>query len=381
MERSKSVEVDLDDMEPGVKLYGVEVLHPLTGQKLPVYVASYVLADYGPGALMGVPLHDERDCAFALANCLPLIEVISEEDKLVNSSDEFNGLDAKEAATAIMAKFKGLGSGEWKTEYRLRDWLVSRQRYWGCPIPVRFCENCGPIRETSLPLELPEINDDCMSTLKTGRPLDNISSFKECPSCKGCGGSVTREIDTLDTFIDSSWYFLRYLDPKNPNQPISKEKLMNWMPVDIYVGGMEHAIMHLLYARFVHKVICDVLEIKDTKLREPFKELIVQGLVKGKTYKRKEDGKYLSAEEAEQYGPDNVDVSFEKMSKSKGNGVSPTLLAQTYGVDTLRSAIMFGAPPEHDLNFDTSAVANTGAYLQKIGKLADKVGTNSMSFN
>ena len=213
-----------------------------------------------------------------------------------------------------------------------------------------------------MPLVLPEISDSDTSLLKSGRPLENISEFTEanCPKCKG---PARRENDTLDTFIDSSWYFLRYLDPKNMDAPVSKERLTSMMPVDIYVGGMEHAIMHLLYARFVHKVMCDTIGVEDESLREPFKELIVQGLVKGKTFKLRETGKYLSESEALALGEDEVEVSFEKMSKSKGNGVSPRVLSDEFGVDTLRSAIMFGAPPESDLNFDKNAAVSMQAYL------------------
>ena len=214
-------EIDLDNMEPGVRLHGVEVEHPLTGQKLPVFVAPYVVADYGPGALMGVPLHDERDCAFALANNLPLIQVLSDqqadevsEETLVNSTAEFNGMKASEAAQAITEKLSEQGLGGVKTEYRLRDWLVSRQRYWGCPIPILFCESCGPVSEPNLPVVLPDISDDQASILKNGTPLEHLDSFVEGPTCPKCHQMPTRrEVDTLDTFIDSSWYFLRYLDP------------------------------------------------------------------------------------------------------------------------------------------------------------------------
>ena len=359
------------------------MIHPFTGAKLPVYVASYVLADYGPGALMGVPMHDERDCAFALENNLTLIQVIDgEEDEaekggtLVNSGEDFDGMSTVEGAKAIVKRLEEMGQGAWATEYRLRDWLVSRQRYWGCPIPVVFCnceKNLGALGETRLPLELPEIGD---SILRGGRPLANIPSFSK-GKCPECGATVQREIDTLDTFIDSSWYFLRFLDPANQDEPVSKEKLKEWMPVDIYVGGMEHAIMHLLYARFVHKVICDDLGIQEAELREPFKELIVQGLVKGKTYKHLASGRYLTEAEAREEFKESeqqVEVTFEKMSKSKGNGLAPQGLAEEFGVDTLRSALMFGAPPEHDLNFDVKAVANTGQYLQRVRKMADRIG-------
>ena len=199
------------------------MIHPFTGAKLPVYVASYVLADYGPGALMGVPMHDERDCAFALENNLTLIQVIDgEEDEaekggtLVNSGEDFDGMSTVEGAKAIVKRLEEMGQGAWATEYRLRDWLVSRQRYWGCPIPVVFCnceKNLGALGETRLPLELPEIGDT-NAILRGGRPLANIPSFSQ-GKCPECGATVQREIDTLDTFIDSSWYFLRFLDPTN----------------------------------------------------------------------------------------------------------------------------------------------------------------------
>jgi leucyl-tRNA synthetase len=180
---------------------------------------------------------------------------------------------------------------------------------------VVFCEKCGPVKEPNLPLVLPEITDDETAILKSGRPLENIEAFKNC-KCPSCGSPATREIDTLDTFIDSSWYFLRYLDPYNPDLPISKARLASQMPVDIYVGGMEHAIMHLLYARFVHKVMCDVILSSEdsTSLREPFKELIVQGLVKGKTFKLKQSGRYLTEAEAAALDDDAVEIAYEKMS-------------------------------------------------------------------
>ena len=201
-----------------------------------------------------------------------------------------------------------------------------------------------------MPLELPSLIDNDTSKLKSGRPLENFQEFSQPVDCPECGKEgAKREIDTLDTFIDSSWYFLRFLDVHNEDELVSKEMLQKWMPVDIYVGGMEHAIMHLLYARFIHKVLCDSFNITSPTLREPFKELIVQGLVKGKTYKHSESGKYLSEEEVKSMDQSLVQISYEKMSKSKGNGVSPKSLADEFGVDTLRSAIMFGAPPEHDL--------------------------------
>lgn len=200
-----------------------------------------------------------------------------------------------------------------------------------------------------------------------------MEGFSRPVTCPQCGDDIaTREVDTLDTFMDSSWYYLRYLDPHNIDSLANEKRLREWLPVDIYVGGMEHAIMHLLYARFVHKVICDSYGIEDATLREPFRELIVQGLVKGKTYKLKETGRYLSETEVQSYAEDEIEVTFEKMSKSKGNGVSPQIMAKEFGVDTLRSAVMFGAPPEHDLNFDISALQSTNSYLGRVRKLAEK---------
>ena len=251
-------------------LQGLQAIHPLTGESLPVYLASYVLKEYGSGAIMGVPFHDERDCTFALKNNITMIQVIEgdEENKLEDctlvNSQAFNGLKVPEAVDKIVDLLETKRRGQRTKEYRLRDWLVSRQRYWGVPIPIVFCEECGEVplsqADKSLPVLLPETDGD-MSFLKKSRPLSTLGSFVDC-NCPKCKRPAKREVDTLDTFVDSSWYYLRFLDPTNSYNLFSIEQVLKWMPVSIYVGGMEHAIMHLLYARFIHKFLCDVNGIK-----------------------------------------------------------------------------------------------------------------------
>lgn len=251
------LEVDLQNIEKGVPLPGLSINHPLIPDlKLPVYIASYLIADQDQDISIGLPNYSKRDYAFAQSNGINIREPALE-------LDEQNLIEA-------------LGDSKCraKTEYKLKDWLVSRQRYWGCPIPILFCKSCGTISEDRLPLELPEIGDNT-DILEKGRPLENVEEFQTGISCAKCQEPPRREFDTLDTFFDSSWYFLRFLDSQNKDELCRKELLEKWMPVDIYVGGMEHAIMHLLYARFVHKFICDELDIIDNDLREPFKELIV----------------------------------------------------------------------------------------------------------
>ncbi len=330
----------------GVSL-GISVLHPLSGKKIPVWIANFVLAEYGGGAVMAVPAHDERDFEFAKKFNLPIIQSIApksgdydaskayvESGVLVNS-EEFSGMDSEKAKSAVISKFEELKLGRRVVNFKLRDWGVSRQRYWGAPIPMIHCPKCGLVSEeiSNLPVELPQ---DIKITGK-GNPLDTHPSWKFC-KCPKCGGDGVRETDTLDTFFESSWYFARYAsDERTWQQRAFDEKSVNyWMNVDQYIGGIEHAILHLLYARFFQKALRDIGYLRDS---EPFERLLTQGMVL-------KDG--------------------AKMSKSKGNTVDPDDIIETYGADTARLFILFAAPPQKELEWNDSAVEGAYKFLSRL---------------
>ncbi len=335
----------------GVSL-GISVLHPLSGRKVPVWTANFVLAEYGGGAVMAVPAHDERDFEFAKKFNLPIIQSIAsksgdydaskayvEPGILINSA-EFSGMDSEKAKSAVISKFEELKLGHRVVNFKLRDWGVSRQRYWGAPIPMIHCPKCGLVSDeiSNLPVELPQ---DIKITGK-GNPLDTHPSWKFC-KCPKCGDSAVRETDTLDTFFESSWYFARYAsDERTWQQRAFDEQSVNyWMNVDQYIGGIEHAILHLLYARFFQKALRDIGYLRDS---EPFERLLTQGMVL-------KDG--------------------AKMSKSKGNTVDPDDIIETYGADTARLFILFAAPPQKELEWNDSAVE--GAY-KFLNRLYDRAG-------
>lgn len=326
--------------------------HPLTGEKIPVWVANYVLMDYGTGAVMGVPAHDERDFQFAQKYHLPIKQVIRSrdreeetlesayvEDGVMIHSGSFDGLDNREAISAIVSRLDELKKGKKTVSYRLRDWLFSRQRYWGCPIPIVYCDSCGvvPVPKEELPVRLPE---DVVFDGKSN-PLTTSETFVKtvCPSC---GGKAQRETDTMDTFIDSSWYFLRYTDRHNKELPFSPGQADKWMAVDSYIGGIEHAVLHLLYSRFVTKVLYDAGMVK---VEEPFRLYFPLGMVL-------KDG--------------------SKMSKSKGNVVSPTEIISQYGADTARLFILFAAPPEGELDWTESGVEGSYRFLNRVWRMLEK---------
>ena len=330
----------------GVSL-GISVLHPLSGRKIPVWIANFVLAEYGGGAVMAVPAHDERDFEFAKKFNLPIIQSIApksgdydaskayvESGVLVNS-EEFSGMDSERAKSAVISKFEELGLGRRVVNFKLRDWGVSRQRYWGAPIPMIHCPKCGLVSEeiSNLPVELPQ---DIKITGK-GNPLDTHPSWKFCKGPK-CSGDAMRETDTLDTFFESSWYFARYAsDERTWQQRAFDEQSVNyWMNVDQYIGGIEHAILHLLYARFFQKALRDIGYLRDS---EPFERLLTQGMVL-------KDG--------------------AKMSKSKGNTVDPDDIIETYGADTARLFILFAAPPQKELEWNDSAVEGAYKFLSRL---------------
>ncbi|MFZ3088233.1 MAG: leucine--tRNA ligase [Methylotenera sp.] len=339
--RGSVAEADIATAEKKGMATGLFVTHPLNGEQLPVWVANYVLASYGEGAVMAVPAHDERDFEFATKYSLPIKAVIkhaeintlpmTEHGELFDSGD-FNGLDFDGASTAIAAALSAKNLGKRRTQYRLRDWGVSRQRYWGCPIPIIHCPSCGevPVPAEQLPVVLPE--DVVMDGV--GSPIKKDPHFYET-NCPTCGGKATRETDTLDTFFESSWYFARYasFDSKTA---MADERANYWLPVDQYVGGIEHAILHLLYARFFNKLMRDVGLLKND---EPFTNLLTQGMVL-------KDG--------------------TKMSKSKGNTVDPQELIDTYGADTARLFMMFAAPPEQSLEWADSGVQGAHRFLRRL---------------
>jgi leucyl-tRNA synthetase len=375
------------------------VLHPLTGEKLPVWVANYVLMGYGEGAVMAVPAHDERDFAFASKYRLPIKPVIrtsagdetpepwqdayAEKGELINS-EEFDGLDYDSAFTAIGEVLKQKGLGEPRTQFRLRDWGISRQRYWGCPIPIIHCDKCGdvPVPDDQLPVVLPEdvIPDGA------GSPLAKMPEFYEC-SCPKCGAAAKRETDTMDTFVESSWYYARYASPQYDKGMVDPAAANHWLPVDQYIGGIEHAILHLLYARFFHKLMRDEGLVNSN---EPFKNLLTQGMVLADTYFRLEANGSKTW-----YNPADVDVErdakgkivaatlrsdgqpveiggTEKMSKSKNNGVDPQAMIDQYGADTCRLFMMFASPPDMSLEWSDSGVEGAQRFLRRVWRLSQQ---------
>ncbi|SHE81181.1 leucyl-tRNA synthetase [Caldanaerobius fijiensis DSM 17918] len=335
---------------------GAHAINPVNGEKVPIWIANYVLLDYGTGAVMGVPAHDERDFQFAKKYGLPIKVVITPEGETLDpekmdkayvepgimvNSGEFNGLKSQDMIKEIIRFVEEKGLGKRKVNYRLRDWLISRQRYWGAPIPIIYCEKCGtvPVPEDQLPVMLPT---DVEFTGQGESPLAECSSFVNT-TCPVCGGPAKRETDTMDTFICSSWYFFRYTDPHNSEKPFAKEKAAHWMPVDQYVGGVEHAILHLLYSRFFTKVLYD---LGYSPVDEPFVNLLTQGMVL-------KDG--------------------SKMSKSKGNVVSPEEIVDKYGADTARLFILFAAPPERDLEWSDQGVEGCYRFLNRVWRVVGEL--------
>ncbi|WP_090130692.1 leucine--tRNA ligase [Limnohabitans sp. Rim11] len=387
---------------------GLSVTHPLTGKPVEVWVGNYVLMSYGDGAVMGVPAHDERDFAFALKYQLPIQQVVASKgvtfshtewhdgfgDKvngvLVNSG-QYDGLNFKDALETVAADLAAKGLGEKKTTWRLRDWGISRQRYWGTPIPIIHCDEHGavPVPEKDLPVVLPQ---DCIPD-GSGNPLNKHDGFHAGVVCPVCGKPARRETDTMDTFVDSSWYFMRYCDPKNTEQMVA-EGADYWMPMDQYIGGIEHAILHLLYARFWTKVMRDLGLVK---VDEPFTKLLTQGMVLNHIYSRRtdkggkdyfwphdvehvlaDDGKVIGARLKNAVGelPVGTAIDYEgvgTMSKSKNNGVDPQDLIEKYGADTARLYTMFTAPPEATLEWNDAAVEGSYRFVRRVWNYAVKV--------
>lgn len=331
---------------------GRYAINPVNEKKIPIFISDYVLMNYGTGAIMAVPAHDERDFAFAKKFNLEILPVISPDGKKISGSDlkeaiiedgimlnsgKYDGRKNREVSDEIVAELQKRDIGEKKVNYRLRDWLVSRQRYWGTPIPMIYCDNCGwiPEEESKLPVLLPT---DVEFTGKGESPIATSKTFKDV-SCPKCGKKAEREVDTMDTFLDSSWYYLRYCDARNTERIFDKEKVDYWMNVDQYIGGVEHAILHLMYARFFQMALTD---LGYTKSQEPFKNLLTQGMVV-------KDGK--------------------KMSKSIGNIVAPSEIIESYGADTARLFILFAAPPERELDWSDEGVEGSYRFINRVYKL------------
>jgi leucyl-tRNA synthetase len=334
---------------------GLRAVNPATGECVPIWIANYILMEYGTGAIMGVPAHDERDFEFARAYGIPVRAVINppdgtvlegktmveayQEDGIQCNSGQFDGLATREALPRMARWFEENGWGKREVNYRLRDWLISRQRYWGAPIPVVYCDSCGivPVPEEDLPVELPLD----IGMKPGGNPLDEAEEWMST-TCPVCGGPARRETDTMDTFICSSWYFLRFTSPWTQESPFRREDAAYWMPVDQYIGGIEHACLHLIYARFFTKFLADLGLLE---AREPFTNLLTQGMVI-------KDG--------------------AKMSKSKGNVVDPDEIIQTYGADTARLFILFASPPEKDLDWSDQGVEGAHRFLHRVWRLIEE---------
>jgi leucyl-tRNA synthetase len=354
---------------------GIYVSNPVNDeQKIPVYIANFVLMEYGTGAVFGCPAHDERDFEFAMKYNLPIKRVVISNDSgnsedlpyvgdgIHVNSDFLDGMNVTDAKKRIIEYLEKTGKGHSKTTYKLRDWLVSRQRYWGCPIPFVHCEACGIVPEKELPVLLP-VGDD-VSFNVNGNPLEKSGTWKHT-TCPVCGAPAIRETDTLDTFFESSWYFLRYLDNKH-SSPINKELSDRVMPVDLYIGGVEHAVLHLLYARFFTLALRDIGYIS---FSHPFKNLLTQGMVCHRSYKSKKTGKWLYPEEAAMLPLEEVsEGSFEKMSKSKKNVINPKEITESHGVDAVRLFIISDTPPEKDFLWNTNAIDGSLKFLKRVWK-------------
>ncbi|MBE0474596.1 leucine--tRNA ligase [Rhodoferax sp.] len=403
-----TTEAELATQEKKGMATGLFVTHPLSGNKVEVWVGNYVLMSYGDGAVMGVPAHDERDFAFALKYALPIKPVVAVASHAFDTSvwhdwyaekgagvainsGKYDGLNFRACVEAVAADLAALGLGEKKITWRLRDWGVSRQRYWGTPIPIIHCEEHGavPVPEKDLPVVLP---DDLVPD-GSGNPLNKCEAFHAGVTCPICGKPARRETDTMDTFVDSSWYFMRYCDPKNADQMVA-DGADYWMPMDQYIGGIEHAILHLLYARFWTKVMRDLGLVK---VDEPFTKLLTQGMVLNHIYSRRTEkggkdyfwptdvehvfddaGKVSGARLVKAVGglPVGTPIDYEgvgTMSKSKNNGVDPQDLIEKYGADTARLYTMFTAPPEATLEWNDAAVEGSYRFLRRVWNFGVKL--------
>ena len=360
VQKQNKISRTAEDVKKEGMFTGAFCLNPITGDKIPIWIANYVLLEYGTGAVMAVPAHDTRDFAFAKEYGLPVKEVISKsgqatagglteayvEEGIMINSGQFNGSPSGAGIEQVTDHLIAEKKGQRVVNYRLRDWLISRQRYWGTPIPVIYCPQCGavPVPEKDLPVLLPK---NVNFTGKGESPLAQVKDFVDV-KCPKCGGPGRRETDTMDTFVDSSWYYARYTDSRNTNAPFSPEKANYWLPVDQYIGGAEHACMHLIYSRFFHKVMRDLGLLKSD---EPFTRLLNQGM---------------------------VTLGGTAMSKSKGNIIDPDHIIEKYGADTMRLFILFASPPEKDLEYSDTGVEGAWRFLNRVWRLVEKINNNEI---
>eukprot|EP01129_Flabellula_baltica_P011492 TRINITY_DN5044_c0_g1_i2.p1 TRINITY_DN5044_c0_g1~~TRINITY_DN5044_c0_g1_i2.p1 ORF type:complete len:874 (-),score=197.94 TRINITY_DN5044_c0_g1_i2:11-2632(-) len=372
----KKREIDRQQSKTGVAL-GINAIHPLTMDRIPIYISEYVLSDFGTGAVMGVPAHDTRDFEFAKLFDLPIKQVIESEEEcstdqgILKNSAIYSGMHSKDAVPKIIEHAKRENFGDFDSVFSVRDWLISRQRFWGAPIPMIHCDNCGtvPVPQEDLPVKLPEVTE--FTRKGPTIPEDWINT-----TCPCCGGAAKRDTDTMDTFVDSSWYFLRYPDAKNETEIFSKDKLEGNFPVDTYIGGIEHAILHLLYSRFITKVLNHVGLLDHN---EPFKQLITQGMVHGKTFRIPGNQRCVKPHEVEEKGEsaflketgEELEITWEKMSKSKYNGVDPLEIIKEFGADTMRLFLLFKAPIESVLDWDTSAIKGQARWINRVIALVE----------
>ncbi|KAL2152428.1 hypothetical protein VTH82DRAFT_5612 [Thermothelomyces myriococcoides] len=407
------------DSKVGYLLPHIRAINPLayhedtpeaTKKSIPVYVAPYVIGDYGEGAVMGVPAHDARDHVFWTthhANEPVRYVLASSEDEsttamknepyidhgiMTEHSGPYKGKSSRETGEMLVSMLQQAGLAKPVEKWRLRDWLISRQRYWGTPIPIVHCSSCGavPVPDEQLPVMLPEV-DEHWAGKKTGNPLETLEDWVNT-SCPKCGGPAKRDTDTMDTFVDSSWYYMRFIDPHNKDAPFSAEKAKAMLPVDLYIGGIEHAILHLLYARFVYKFLmtsslvtsgeAEASEAAD-KVHEPFQRLVTQGMVHGKTYIDPATGKFLKPDEVDLSDPlrprvaatgEAATVTFEKMSKSKHNGVDPTGVIAQHGADATRAHMLFQAPVSEILDWDGDKIVGITRWLGRVHDLVVRLG-------
>ena len=377
---------------------GLTVVHPFDGREVPVWIANFILSEYGTGAIFGCPAHDQRDLDFARKYDLPVIPVVRPDDAdqgfsfgteayvgpgRLFQSDFMDGMEIEPAKAAAIARIEAAGQGQGATIYRLRDWGVSRQRYWGCPIPVIHCATCGPVAVPAdqLPVELPR--DVTFDT--PGNPLDRHPTWKHV-TCPTCAGAAVRETDTLDTFVDSSWYFARFTDP-TAVEPINRAAADKWLPVDQYIGGVEHAVLHLLYARFISRALSDAGLMS---VREPFAGLFTQGMVVHETYRRA-DGLWVEPTDVEltndagkrsalqrSTGETLIIGDIEKMSKSKKNVVAPQEIVEAFGVDAGRLFVLSDSPPERDVQWTPGGVEGAGRFVQRVWAEVDGFDPNAV---
>lgn len=388
-------ELPLRALSPLSEVMGTEF------ETVPVFAAPYVLEGYGDGAVMGVPGHDSRDLGFWKAHrpeeAIPMVvaysdppsslhvhpndvtEAFTGHGTLTSLCGQFAGLSSHEGASQIVQHLQKIDSAQPSETWRLRDWLVSRQRYWGTPIPIIHCAECGtvPVPDENLPVELPRL--DASFKGQTGNPLDKIEEWVNC-QCPQCHGPAKRETDTMDTFVDSSWYFLRFPDPLNTAEPFSQQSASEMVPVDTYIGGVEHAILHLLYARFMYKFLCNEGLIDGTKGQaEPFQSLIAQGMVHGKTFSDPDTGRFLLANELEETDEGVIvksskkapTLTWEKMSKSKHNGVDPSVCIERFGADALRAHILFAAPVSEVLQWDEEKIVGIQRWFGRVWRIVN----------